>query len=174
MKYIMTGRNVDVTQAMKEYAEKKLSRIEKFFNEDTEANVTFSVEKKRHILGVTIFFEGYTYRAEATNDDLYVSIDKGIDLLEGQIRKVKTKKEKMIKDVAIESKYAHIEMPVVTEGEVTKVKTFNTKPMTIEDVILEIKDSDKNFYVFNNSDTQETNVLFRLKDGNFGILEPEK
>ena len=137
----MAGRNVEVTQAMKEYAEKKLSKIEKFFNEDTEANVTFSVEKKRHILGVTIFFEGNTYRAEATNDDLYVSIDKGIDLLEGQIR---------------------------------KVKTFNMKPMTIEDVILEIKDSDKSFYVFNNSDTQETNVLFKLKDGNYGILEPEK
>ena len=93
MKYIMTGRNVEVTQAMREYAEKKLSRIEKFFNEDTEANVTFSVQKKRHILGVTIFFEGNTYRAEATNDDLYVSIDKGIDLLEGQLRKTKTKKE---------------------------------------------------------------------------------
>ena len=63
MKYIMTGRNVEVTQAMREYAEKKLSRIEKFFNEDTEANVTFSVQKKRHILGVTIFFEGNTYTA---------------------------------------------------------------------------------------------------------------
>ena len=98
MKYIMTGRNVEVTQAMREYAEKKLSRIEKFFNEDTEANVTFSVEKKRHILGVTIYFEGNTYRAEATNDDLYVSIDKGIDLLEGQIRKVKTKRERLLKD----------------------------------------------------------------------------
>lgn len=174
MKYIMTGRNIEVTNAMREYAEKKLSRIEKFFNEDTEANVTFSVEKKRHILGVTIFFDGYTYRAEATNDDLYVSIDKGIDLLEGQIRKVKTKKERMIKDDALDSKYSHLEDAVLTQGEVTKVKTFDTKPMTVEDVILELKDSDKNFYVFNNSDTQETNVLFKLKDGNYGILEPEK
>ena len=174
MKYIVTGRNVEVTQAMREYAEKKLSRIEKFFNEDTEANVTFSVEKKRHILGVTIFFEGNTYRAEATNDDLYVSIDKGIDLLEGQIRKVKTKRERLLKDDVLAAKYEHIEAPQLVEGEVTKVKTFNMKPMTIEDVILEIKDSDKSFYVFNNSDTQETNVLFKLKDGNYGILEPEK
>ena len=62
----------------------------------------------------------------------------------------------------------------MAEGEITKVKTFDTKPMTVEDVILELKDSDKSFYVFNNSDTQETNVLFRLRDGNFGILEPEK
>lgn len=174
MKYIMTGRNVEVTQAMREYAEKKLSRIEKFFNEDTEASVTFSVEKKRHILGVTIFFDGYTYRAEATNDDLYVSIDKGIDLLEGQIRKTKTKREKMMKEDVLTAKYEHLEVPIAVEGEVTKVKTFNMKPMTVEDVILEIKDSDKSFYVFNNSDTQETNVLFKLKDGNYGILEPEK
>lgn len=174
MKYIMTGRNVEVTQAMKEYAEKRLARIEKFFNEDTEANVTFSVQKKRHILGVTIFQDGYTYRAEATNDDLYVSIDKSIDLLEGQIRKVKTKKERQMKDDSISAKYSHIELPVMTSGEVTKVKTFDTKPMTIEDVMLELKDSDKAFYVFNNSDTNETNVLFRLRDGNFGILEPEK
>ena len=174
MKYIMTGRNVEVTQAMKEYAEKKLSKIEKFFNEDTEANVTFSVEKKRHILGVTIYFEGNTYRAEATNDDLYVSIDKGVDLLEGQIRKNKTKKERMLKDDILAAKYEHLELPLTTEGEITKVKTFNTKPMTIEDVILEIKGTDKSFYVFNNSETNETNVLFRLKDGNYGILEPEK
>ncbi len=173
MKYIMTGRNVDVTPAMREYAEKRLSRVEKFFNEDTEANVTFSVQKKRHIMGVTIFFEGNTYRAEATNDDLYMSIDKSIDLLEGQIRKVKTKKERL-------TKTANIEMPTIETdvfsdgGEVTKVKTFSPKPMTVEDVILEIKDSDKMFYVFNNSETNETNVLFKLKDGNYGILEPEK
>ena len=173
MKYIMTGRNIEVTNAMREYAEKKLSRIEKFFNEDTEANVTFSVEKKRHILGVTIFFDGYTYRAEATNDDLYVSIDKSIDLLEGQIRKTKTKKEKMMKGTEVKD-YGIRPEDLAPQGEVTKVKTFNTKPMAIEDVILELKDSDKTFYVFNNSETNETNVLFKLKDGNYGILEPEK
>jgi len=172
MKYIMTGRNVDVTPAMREYAEKRLARIEKFFNEDTEANVTFSVQKKRHIMGVTIHFEGNTYRAEATNDDLYMSIDKSIDLLEGQIRKVKTKKERLLKTANVEM--PAIETDVFAEGEVTKVKTFSPKPMTVEDVILEIKDSDKMFYVFNNSDTNETNVLFKLKDGNYGILEPEK
>lgn len=173
MKYIITGRNVEVTQAMRDYAEKRLARVEKFFNEDTEANVTFSIQKKRHIMGVTIYFEGNTYRAEATNDDLYVSIDKSIDLLEGQIRKNKTKKEKMIKAVE-PNNYGISAADLATEGEITKVKTFNTKPMAIEDVILEIKDSDKTFYVFNNSATNETNVLFKLKDGNYGILEPEK
>ena len=173
MKYIMTGRNVEVTEAMKEYAEKRLARIEKFFNEDTEANVTFSVQKKRHILGVTIYFEGNTYRAEATNDDLYMSIDKSVDLLEGQIRKTKTKKERLLKTATINQMPA-IETDTFAEGEVTKVKTFSPKPMTVEDVILEIKDSDKSFYVFNNSETNETNVLFKLKDGNYGILEPER
>jgi putative sigma-54 modulation protein len=173
MKYIFTGRNVEITNAMREYAEKRLSRIEKFFNEDTEANVTFSVQKKRHIWGVTIYFDGNVYRAEATNDDLYVSIDKGIDLLEGQIRKNKTKKEKMNKDEAT-TKYDISEKDLIPEGEVTKVKTFTTKPMTVEDVILEIKDTDKTFYVFNNANSNETNVLFKLKDGNYGILEPEK
>lgn len=105
---------------------------------------------------------------------MYVSIDKGIDLLEGQLRKTKTKKERQMKDDSLSAKYANLELPIMTEGEITKVKTFDTKPMTIEDVMLELKDSDKSFYVFNNSDTQETNVLFRLRDGNFGILEPEK
>ena len=158
---------------MKEYAEKRLARIEKFFNEDTEANVTFSVQKKRHILGVTIYFEGNTYRAEATNDDLYMSIDKSVDLLEGQIRKTKTKKERLLKTATI-NQMPSIETDTFAEGEVTKVKTFSPKPMTVEDVILEIKDSDKSFYVFNNSETNETNVLFKLKDGNYGILEPER
>ena len=96
MKYIISGRNVEVTNAMKEYAEKKVSRVEKFFNEDTDANITFSVQKNRHVAEVTIYFEGVTYRAEATNDDLYVSIDKSIDLLEGQLRKSKTKKRNYI------------------------------------------------------------------------------
>lgn len=173
MKYIMTGRNVEVTPAIREYAEKRLSRVEKFFNDDTEANVTFGVQKKRHIMGVTIYFEGNTYRAEATNDDLYMSIDKSIDLLEGQIRKNKTRKEKLLKTATIPNVSA-MDTDLLTEGEVTKVKTFSPKPMTVEDVILEIKDSDKSFYVFNNSETNETNVLFKLKDGNYGILEPEK
>lgn len=173
MKYIMTGRNVEVTPAIREYAEKRLSRVEKFFNDDTEANVTFGVQKKRHIMGVTIYFEGNTYRAEATNDDLYMSIDKSIDLLEGQIRKNKTRKEKLLKTATIPN-VSGMDADLLTEGEVTKVKTFSPKPMTVEDVILEIKDSDKSFYVFNNSETNETNVLFKLKDGNYGILEPEK
>lgn len=173
MKYIFTGRNVEVTNAMREYAEKKLARVEKFFNEDTEVNATFSVQKKRHIWGVTIHFEGITYRAEATNDDLYVSIDKGIDLIEGQIRKAKTKKGRMTKD-EISTSYDMSSEDLRGEGEITKVKTFTTKPMTIEDVMLELKDSDKTFYVFNNSNSNETNVLFKLKDGNYGILEPER
>ena len=84
----------------------------------------------------------------------------------------KTKKERMLKTANIEM--PSVDTDVFTEGEVTKVKTFSPKPMTVEDVILEIKDSDKMFYVFNNSDTNETNVLFKLKDGNYGILEPEK
>ena len=95
-------------------------------------------------------------------------------MLESQLRKTKTKKERQFKDDSLAAKYANIELPIMAEGEITKVKTFDTKPMTVEDVILELKDSDKSFYVFNNSDTQETNVLFRLRDGNFGILEPEK
>ena len=173
MKYIMTGRNVDVTPAMREYAEKRLARIEKFFNEDTEANVTFSVQKKRHIMGVTIHFEGNTYRAEATNDDLYVSIDKSIDLLEGQLRKSKTKKEKQYRAESIKMDGLP-KLENYVEGEIVKVKTFNPKPMSVEDVILEIKDSEKSFYVFNNIDTQEVNVLFKVKGGNYGLLEPEK
>ena len=124
-------------------------------------------------MGVTIYFEGNTYRAEATNDDLYMSIDKSIDLLEGQIRKNKTRKEKLLKTATIPN-VSGMDADLLTEGEVTKVKTFSPKPMTVEDVILEIKDSDKSFYVFNNSETNETNVLFKLKDGNYGILEPEK
>jgi len=80
----------------------------------------------------------------------------------------------MMKDTAYDAKYLRIDNEPVAENEVTKVKTFSTKPMTIEDVILELKDSEKTFYVFNNSDTNETNVLFKLKNGNYGILEPEK
>ena len=78
------------------------------------------------------------------------------------------------KEYIAKIKFGYTSSTLDLEGEITKVKTFDTKPMTVEDVMLELKDSDKSFYVFNNSDTQETNVLFRLRDGNFGILEPEK
>ena len=132
----------------------------------TKGSQTISVDSVGKVLNVSSVIE------PVPGNDVYMSIDKSIDLLEGQIRKVKTKKERLLKTANIEM--PSVDTDIFAEGEVTKVKTFSPKPMTVEDVILEIKDSDKMFYVFNNSDTNETNVLFKLKDGNYGILEPEK
>ena len=171
MQIKITGKELKVTDAINDYVERKMERVDKYF-EHAEADVTIKVEKAVQIAEMKVSANGEMFRAVTEDKDLYASIDKDIDILEGQIRKVKTKKERLLKTANVEM--PSVDTDVFAEGEVTKVKTFSPKPMTVEDVILEIKDSDKMFYVFNNSDTNETNVLFKLKDGNYGILEPEK
>jgi putative sigma-54 modulation protein len=176
MKIIVSGKNFEVTDALKDRVGKKLGKLNKFFNPDTEAFVTMSVEKNRHIVEVTIRFKGIVFRAEVSNDDMYTSIDKSVDILEGQIRKNKTRLAKRLHENAFTaSDSIGVSADEVEEEEfkVVRSKRFPIKPMSVEEAILQMNLLGHEFFVFSNAETKDANVVYRRKDGNYGLIEPE-
>jgi len=175
MKYIFNGKNTNITPALREQAIKKLNRIEKFFKQDTECHLTFTVEKSRHIFEVTIMSKGLFIRAEETTDDMYASIDMVIDKLERQIRKNKTKLGKRIRQESVIPDNFQISEDIEEEQtfKIMKSKRFAIKPMSVEEAILQMNLLGHNFFVFSNGETEEVNVVYRRKDGNYGLIEPE-
>ena len=172
----ITDKELKATDAIKDYVEKKLTRIEKYFGEETiEANVKIKAEKNYQIAEMYISANGVSYKAVTEDKDLYASIDKDIDILEGQIRKSKAKREKMQKDSSIKQITFNGEDEISIEDEVIKTLHYEIKPMSIEDAKLKLKEKVNNlFYTFINIDTNKVNVLYKLPDGkNFGIVEPE-
>ena len=175
MKINIYGKNMQLTDALKESTVKKIKRLDKFFRQDVEAKVVLSVEKKAQKVEVTIPFNGRIVRVEESSDDMYNSIDEAIESLEQQIRKHKTKLQD--KRHANESiKFENIE-PLedydAEEFKVVKTKRFPIKPMNIEEAILQMDLLKHNFFVFLNADSEEVNVVYKRKDSNYGLIEPE-
>ena len=173
MRVTVIGKNINVTPALKEIVEKKISKLDKYFQPDTEARATLTVQKNRQILEVTIPFNGVILRCEEATDDMYKSIDLVEAKLERQIRKQKTKLQRRnneslrfnsIKEIAVEDD---------EDGEIVKVKKFNIKPMNTEEAILQMELVQHNFFVFKDADTNNVNVIYKRKDGNYGLLEPD-
>lgn len=177
MNIVITGKELKATEAIKEYVEKKLERIEKYFEgEEINASVKIKNEREMQVAEMQISVKGYSIRAVTETKDLYASIDKDIDILEGQIRKIKTKKEKMNKDESIRLKEANTSNEMTTvEKEVIKELYYDIKPISVEDAKLKLEEKVGNiFLTFINIDTGKVNVLFKLKDSdNYGIVEPE-
>lgn len=174
MKIKIVGKELKVTEAMNDYVERKLDRIAKYF-EESEAEVTLRTEKSEQIAEIYVTANGEKYRAVTEDKDMYASIDKDIDILEGQIRKVKTKREKMMKDASI--KTMEVENNSITEirDEIIKTSYYEIKPMLPEDAVLKLKEKPThNFLVFINVETGKVNAIHKLKDGkNYGLVEPE-
>ncbi len=173
MQIKITGKELKVTDAINEYVERKMERIEKYF-ENAEADVVIRVEKSRQIAEIKVSANGEMFRAVTEDRDLYASIDKDIDILEGQIRKSKTKKERMLKDSTL--KVLEVAEPVkeVTD-EILKIEYYEIKPMSPEDAKLKLQEKPTQmFLAFVNVETGKVNVIHKLKDGkNFGLIEPE-
>lgn len=173
MKYIMTGKNVALTDALKATVERKLGKLEKYFTGDVEAHVTLSVQKTKQIIEVTIPFNGMILRAEESTGDMYSSIDNVVEKLEKQIIKHKTKLEKKIREGAI--KFADVPRYENDEDEINikKVKKFSLKPMNVDEAVLQMELLGHDFFVFKNADTDDVNVVYKRNDGAYGIIEPE-
>ena len=175
MKISIYSKNMQMTEALREAAIKKLRRLDKFFQQDIEAKVVLGVEKKIHKVEVTIPFNGRIVRVEELSDDMYNALDEAVESLEQQIRKYKSKLQN--KRQSSESiKFENIE-PLDDEDEeefkVVKTKRFAIKPMNIEEAILQMDLLKHNFFVFLNADTEEVNVVYKRKDENYGLIEPE-
>jgi len=177
MNIVITGKDLKATEAIKDYVERKLERIERYFEgEEINVSVTIKAERTSQIAEMQVNVKGYSIRAVTETKDLYASIDKDIDILEGQIRKIKTKKEKMNKDESIKLKESSSLAGIaVVENEVIKTLYYDIKPISVEDAKLKLEEKVGNiFLTFVNVDTGKVNVLFKLKDSeNYGIVEPE-
>ena len=150
-----------------------MDRVAKYF-EDAEADVVLKVEKTAQIAEIRVSANGEIFRAVTEDKDLYASIDKDIDILEGQIRKFKTKKEKMMKDASLKNLGIEEKTHEVTD-EILKTEFYEIKPMTPEDAKLKLQEKPSQmFFTFVNVETNKVNVIHKLKDGkNFGLIEPE-
>ena len=174
MKIKITGKELKITEAINDYVEKKLDRIDKYF-EEAEAEVTLRTEKQEQIAEIYVTANGEKYRAVTEDKDLYASIDKDIDILEGQIRKTKTKKEKMMKESSIKTMGFNPVHEDEVSNEIVKTSYYEIKPMLPEDAGLKLQEKPShNFLAFINVETGKVNVVHRLKDGkNYGLVEPE-
>ena len=174
MKIKIIGKELKVTEALNDYVEKKLDRIEKYF-EDAEADVTLRTEKNAQIAEIYVTANGEKFRAVTEDKDLYASIDKDIDILEGQIRKSKTRKEKMIREGSIRNMEIETNEEKEITNEIIKTSYYELKPMLPEDAVLKLQEQPThNFLVFINVETGKVNAIHKLKDGkNYGLVEPE-
>lgn len=173
----VSGKNIEITNALKNVVEKKLSKLEKYFKPQIEAQATLSVEKNRQIIEVSIYFGGVVLRAEEVHDDMYAAIDLVVDSLEGQIRKQKTKLQKKYHDDSL--RFQVIPDPVKDidedgdEPKVVKTKRFAMKPMSAEEAVLQMELVGHNFFVYQDAESSEVNVVYKRRDGNYGLIEPE-
>ena len=174
MEIKVLGKEIKVTEAIKDYVERKLDRVDKYF-ENSSAEVTIRAEKNGQIAEVLVTANGEKYRAEAEEKDLYASIDKVIDILEGQIRKTKTKKEKMMREGSLKDINQNISNEHEIVNEILKYGYYEIKPLAQEDAILKLQERPThNFLPFIDIETGKVCVIYKLKDGkNYGIVEPE-
>ena len=175
MRVTVIAKNIELTQALKEIVQKKISKLEKYFEEEVEAKVTLSVQKSRQKIEVTIPFNGAILRSEESTEDMYKSIDLVEDKLERQIRKQKTRLSRRnngsLKFVAIND--GRLDSIEEDEGSLVKVKKFGVKPMNSEEAILQMDLLGHNFFVYQDAESSKVNVVYKRKDGNYGLLEPE-
>lgn len=168
------GKNIVVTPALKEYVEKKITKITRQFKTVGDISAVLKVEKGNHIVEITVPASGILIRAQETTKDMYSSIDLVVEKIERQVHKYKTRLAKR--------KYSNFVEPVpVTEVEaapdeefkIIKNKKFLMNPMTAEEAILQMNLLDHDFFVYFDPDYGGVNVVYRRKDGNYGLLQPE-
>ena len=179
MRFIITGRNIVVTDALREAVEEKLGKLDKFFASETEVHVTLGVQKERQKIEVTIPVKGHIIRSEQESDNMYVSIDLVEEVIERQLKKYKNKiidKKQNAADFAEEYMDYGDEEASGEEGEeieIFRTKHFGIKPMYPEDACVQMELLGHNFYVFLNAETEEVNVVYKRKGNTYGLIEPE-
>ena len=174
MRFIISGRNMDVSERLKEQVYTKIGKLEKYFTPDTEVTVTLSVEKQRQKIEVTIPVKGRIIRAEQVSDDMYVSIDLVEEIIERQMRRYKTRLVNQYHGSGnFQKAFLDLE-PEEDEGiKVVRSKKFAIKPMDVEEACVQMELLGHNFFVFRNAETDEVNVVYKRKGGAYGLIEPE-
>jgi len=183
MQIIFSGKHVEMTDALKEYAQSKLSKLSRFFDHVQEVKVTESILRNQHIVEVTLKADGTLIRAEERSPDMYTSIDLVTDKLERQLIRYKdrfiTRTRESLGghkpgEVTPNRVPAPVEEPVEEPIAIVRTKRFAVKPMDPEEAALEMELIGHDFYVFRNAESNEVNVIYKRRDGNYGLIEPEE
>ncbi len=178
MRFIITGRNIVVTDSLRTAVEEKLGKLDRFFASETEVHVTLSVQKERQKIEVTIPVKGHIIRSEQESDDMYVSIDLVEEVIERQLKKYKNKIiDKKQNQAAFAKEFVEEEPEDDVEQtgdiEIIRTKHFGIKPMYPEDACIQMELLGHSFYVFLNAETDEVNVVYKRKGNTYGLIEPE-
>jgi putative sigma-54 modulation protein len=175
MRFIISGKNIDITPGLRTSIEQKLGKLERFFTPETEIIVTLSVEKERQKIEVTIPMKGTIIRSEQVSDDMYVSIDLVEEVIERQLLKYRKKLiDKHQESGYLQEDFAE-QVDEFDENEIRIIRTkrFGMKPMFPEDACIQMELLGHNFFVFSNAETDEVNVVYKRKDNTYGLIEPE-
>ena len=174
MKFIIIGRNIDITEGLKSAVQEKLGKLERYFTPEPEIHVTLSVEKDRQKIEVTIPVKGNIIRSEQVSSDMYVSIDLVEEVIERQLRKYKTKiVNQQQAGGNFQKEFVEDEFLEDEEVNIIRTKKFGIKPMYPEDACVQMELLGHNFYVFRNAETDEVNVVYKRKGNTYGLIEPE-
>jgi len=183
MRVTVKGKNVHVTDTLRAYAEQKLQKLNKYFSNIKDAQVTQSIQRNWHFVEVQLEGDGVFLRAEERSADMYASIDAVLEKLERQVKRFKGKllQHPRPTDAEIDEEETEVdELDEDAEDEmdeslpnIVKTKRFPIKPMTAEEAAMQMELINHDFFVFLNQETEQVNVLYRRKDGNYGLIEPE-
>lgn len=174
MRITISGRNIDVTQGLKDSIHEKLGKLDKYFTPETEMIVTLSVERNRQKIEVTIPIKGSVIRAEEVSDDMYVSIDLVQEIIERQMRKHKTRLVNRYRNAGhFQPAFIDMESTESDEVKIVRTKKFAIKPMDPEEACIQMELSGHSFFVFRNAETDDVNVVYKRKGNTYGLIEPE-
>lgn len=174
MRYIISGKNIDVTEGLRTAITDKLGKLERYFTPDTEVQVTLSVEKERQKIEVTIPVKGTVIRSEQVSNDMYVSIDLVEEVIERQLRKYKNKiVDRKQAPGNFQQEYLEKDYEEDEEVKIIRTKKFDIKPMYPEDACVQMELLGHNFFVFVNAETDQVNVVYKRKGNTYGLIEPE-
>ena len=175
MKIKHYGRFMEVSDSLREYTEKKLAKLDWFFDPDAEGQVKYTQEKgSKNIVEITISHKGLLFRSEEATSDMYASVDKAVDKLSRQSRRHRTKLDKRVHVSMPEpAPEAEVDEAPEEERKVVRVKRFSMKPMSVEDAMMQMELLGHNFYLFDNAETGHVCVLYVRQDGDYGLLETE-
>ena len=169
------GKQIKVTNALKDYVEKRVGKLEKYSDDFTDVQVTLSVQKERQRVEVTAPLNGFILRGEEETDDMYSSIDLVVDKLERQMEKYRRRiGKKRVKTIKDEPNFIlDSDEEVAQEDAIVKTKKFPAKPMSVDEAVMQMNLIGHSFFVFMNSETELMNVVYKRKYGDYGLMEPE-
>jgi len=179
MKLTIKGKNVNVSDSLREKTEKKVNKLDRYFHDDAIAHVTLGQQRGRDIAEIMVSSKGALFRAEESSSDMYTSIEQAVDLIERQIRKNRTKIEKRIHSGSL--RFENVDADIETHDEVdedeefkiVRVKSIDMKPMSAEEAILQMNLIGHSFFVFTNGENMKTDVVYKRKHGDYGLIESE-